>query len=202
MAITTYAELQTAIANWMNRTDLTTRIPEFIQLAEDDMNEVLRTRKQIQRSYTTLTGEFVAVPTDFLAFRNVDVTSGGKRYPVKYESPEYMDRKNDGSSGRPYFFTILGGEMQLYPPPDTGLRLDITYFQKIPSLSDTNTTNWVLDDHSKAYLHGALVHANQYVKNLQAAGEQNSQFRSALQSIQSADKRDKYSGSSLQIRLA
>ena len=38
MAIGTYAELQTAVANWLDRDDLTDRIPEFIALAEAKMN--------------------------------------------------------------------------------------------------------------------------------------------------------------------
>ena len=42
MAIGTYAELQTAVANWLDRDDLTDRIPEFIALAEAKMNRVLR----------------------------------------------------------------------------------------------------------------------------------------------------------------
>ena len=34
MAITTFSELKTAVANWLDRSDLTDRIPEFIALAE------------------------------------------------------------------------------------------------------------------------------------------------------------------------
>ena len=34
MALTTYSEPKTAIANWLDRSDLDDRIPEFIQLAE------------------------------------------------------------------------------------------------------------------------------------------------------------------------
>ena len=34
MAVTTYAELQTALDNWLARTDLQSRHPEFIALAE------------------------------------------------------------------------------------------------------------------------------------------------------------------------
>jgi hypothetical protein len=44
MAITTYAELQAAAANWLVRGDLTARIPEFITLAEARLNRVLRAR--------------------------------------------------------------------------------------------------------------------------------------------------------------
>ena len=42
MAITAYAELQTATANWLDRTDLTARIPEFIELSEANFNRVIR----------------------------------------------------------------------------------------------------------------------------------------------------------------
>lgn len=42
MAITTYQELQDAVSNWLDRSDLTTRIPEFISLAEGEMRRQLR----------------------------------------------------------------------------------------------------------------------------------------------------------------
>jgi len=44
MAIGNYSELNTAVANWLNRDDLTDRIPEFIVLAEARFNRVLRIR--------------------------------------------------------------------------------------------------------------------------------------------------------------
>ena len=44
MAINTYSTLQTAVANWLDRNDLTDRIPEFISLAEATFNRTLRLR--------------------------------------------------------------------------------------------------------------------------------------------------------------
>ena len=44
MAINTYSTLQTAVANWLDRNDLTDRVPEFISLAEATFNRVLRLR--------------------------------------------------------------------------------------------------------------------------------------------------------------
>ena len=37
MALTTYSELQAAVASWLHRDDLTAQIPDFIRLAEADM---------------------------------------------------------------------------------------------------------------------------------------------------------------------
>lgn len=44
MAISQYSELKTAVANWLGRSDLTSRIPEFIGLAEDRVYQRLRLR--------------------------------------------------------------------------------------------------------------------------------------------------------------
>ena len=35
MSMTTYDGLKASIANWLNRTDLATEIPDFIELAEN-----------------------------------------------------------------------------------------------------------------------------------------------------------------------
>jgi len=56
MAINTYATLQTAVANWLDRSDLTDRIPEFIALAEARMNRVLRLAIMLNVDETTLGG--------------------------------------------------------------------------------------------------------------------------------------------------
>ena len=50
MALATYSDLKTPIANWLNRSDLTTEISEdFIVLAEKDFNSKLRIRKMIDQ---------------------------------------------------------------------------------------------------------------------------------------------------------
>jgi hypothetical protein len=38
MAISTYTDLKTSIASWLNRDDLTSVIPDFISLAEAGIN--------------------------------------------------------------------------------------------------------------------------------------------------------------------
>ena len=52
MAITTYAELQTAVKNWSKRNDLDSIIPDFIRLAELRVNRNLRIRKMETRVTT------------------------------------------------------------------------------------------------------------------------------------------------------
>ncbi len=66
MALTTYTELKASIADWLNRTDLTTTIPDFISLAEAQIERTLRTRQMIVRANASFDSEYGAVPADFL----------------------------------------------------------------------------------------------------------------------------------------
>ena len=49
MAITNYTDLQTSIANFLARSDLTAQIPDFIKLAEVRLSRELESRSQEKR---------------------------------------------------------------------------------------------------------------------------------------------------------
>ena len=67
MAITTYAELQTAIGDWLNRADLDQKIPDFIRLAESTLNDVLRQADMVTQSTgVTITSGRATLPADAL----------------------------------------------------------------------------------------------------------------------------------------
>ncbi len=67
MALSTYAELKTGIANWLNRTDLTDEIADdFIKLTEADFNAKLRIRAMEQIDTITIDSETETVPTGLL----------------------------------------------------------------------------------------------------------------------------------------
>ena len=71
MAITTYSELKTAVANFLARSDLTTQIPDFITLAEARMSRELETRTQEKRAQasTAASDEYISLPTDLRKVR-------------------------------------------------------------------------------------------------------------------------------------
>ena len=69
MSITTYSELQQAIADWLERADLTARIPDFIALFEATANRRLRLRQQEAVASLTPSAGAAALPADFLGAR-------------------------------------------------------------------------------------------------------------------------------------
>ena len=103
MAITTYSELKTAIANFLARDDLTSVIPDFIQLAEATMSRELETRSQEKRATATLTAddEYIALPTDLREVREVKLNTTPITV-LTYYSPVALDQKfSSGGTGKP-----------------------------------------------------------------------------------------------------
>ena len=122
MALANYTELQASLANWLNRSDLTTEIAnDFIVLAEKDFNSKLRIRKQIAQTTITLTAgvETIALPSDFLQVRDFYILSGTQKYAMTYMTPPQMDQiRGTNTSGMPRVYTILGDTFRFSPIPD------------------------------------------------------------------------------------
>ena len=106
MAITTYSELKTAVANSLARTDLDSQIPDFISLAEARLSRELETRDQEKRAQATLTSgdEYTSLPTDLREVRQVKINTDPITV-LEYMSPVALDNTYSGSgTGRPQAF--------------------------------------------------------------------------------------------------
>ena len=190
MAISTYSDLQAAVGNWLNRTDLTDRIPDFIALSEAQMNRRLRVRQMVTRAEAILAGEFVDAPSDMLEPIQLalEISESDVRV-LQYLAPERLLAEKAGiiASGEPEFYTIIGGTLQLLPAPDTAYTNELTYYAKIPALA-SNPTNWLLDTYPDAYLYGALVHAAPYLVDDERVMTWGSMFQAALNDIQMSNR--------------
>ncbi len=160
MAITTYAELQTAVANWLDRSDLTDRIQEFISLAEVKLNRKLKLQTMETSETATVTAQtfdLTGLATRWRTVRNVYLDKDTDR-PLEYLTPDSFHQKYLGSvSGEPLAYTIEGNNMVFGPSPDATYTAKILYKGSIPALSDANTTNEFLDYHTDALMYGALM---------------------------------------------
>lgn len=196
MALTSYSELQTSIANYLNRTDLTAPIKDFITLTESKLNRVLRLRAMQKRvsTDTTASDAFVDLPSDFLEAVQFYVDSDPNTV-LDYVNPTEIELDNlREASGKPQQYTIMGSEFKLNPIPDAVYTLKLTYFAKIPALSDSNTTNFLLSNYPQVYLYGALVEAQPYIMNDERLTTWISLYNEAVQLVIRDDEQGRYSG--------
>ena len=90
--ITNYATLQSTIADYLNRADLTSQIQTFIQFAEADLNTRLRDRQMIVRAEATSNQEYVQLPSDWLEALNLQLVGG--KSPLRYITLDESDIVN------------------------------------------------------------------------------------------------------------
>lgn len=198
MAISTYAELVTALSNWLDRSDVSARAPEFIALAEDTINKRLRIRAMENRATATVSTEYVAMPTGFLEMRNFQLNTSPKTR-LDYATPENIDTFWTGSTtGKPRFYTFIGGEIQLAPSPDGSYTAEMDYYKKWDIATDL--TNWLLTNSPSVYLYGSLLAAEPFLKNDKRINVWGPLFEKALMDVETADSRERHGGSSLVIR--
>jgi hypothetical protein len=193
MAISTYAELKTAIADFLNRQDLTSAIPTFISLAEASINRDVRHWRMEKRVETTLDEQYENLPTDFIEALELSVDNNTRLTLISVA--EMQDRKEANSaSGKPRYYRVTADQFEFYPAPSEGYTLSLQYMAKTPALSDSNTSNWLLTNAPDVYLYGALVHSAPYLVDDPRIQVWATLYQSAVEALRLENDRAKHSG--------
>lgn len=188
MAITTFAELKSAVASWADRTDLTSVIPDFITLTEAAINNgdapndiaALRVREMETSGTVTVTSGEGPLPAGFVAMKRVWSATSSR--VLEYATPEwYLESYPSGDGGYPAFYTIIGANIVV------STDVSIIYYTKVAALSDSATTNWLLTKAPNVYLFGALFYLEVYAKNPEGAVGQRTLFANALAGLAKGD---------------
>lgn len=202
MALSTYAELKTSIGDWLNRSDLSATIPDFISLAEAQIERTLRTRQMIVRANASFDAEYGTVPSDFLETKSLKLTSTNPIKPLEFLSIDDMDsvRSQYTASGKPRFFTVVGNQFRIAPAPDGTYTAELIYFAKLTKLSNSVASNWLLASSPDIYLYGALLQAAPYLQDDARIQTWATLYERALNDLRTADDRGASSGGTLLTR--
>ena len=201
MAISNYTELQTAVANWLDRDDLTARIPEFIALAEARFNRVLRLRSMEtkQTASTAAAQRNYALPTNYIQMRNFQLNTSPLT-TLSYVTPEIYDRLWGGSSGgTPKFYTILADEISLGPIPGSVITMEMLFYKKFDNLSGSVATNWLITNAPDIYLYGTMLEAEPFIMNDERVQLWAAALERGVSDLQEQDNKDRHSGSALRV---
>lgn len=202
MPLDTYAELQSAVADFLDRQDLTAVIPTFISLAEADINRKLRDWRMETRTTLSASSQYTALPTNWLETIRLQVTGGTSEIQLASQGAlaEMRAAIND-QTGKPTHYAFTGGQLELFPTPDQAYDLDLVYVAKVPALSNAATSNWLLTTAPDVYLYGALMQSAPYLKDDARTAIWAGLYAEAIGGLNATSERARYSGANLRLRI-
>jgi hypothetical protein len=207
MALATYTDLKASVATFSGRQDLTTPIPDFIAIAHARINRVLRSHPRMQKRNDafSVTGEYVAVPTDFRELRSMYIQSS-PRQEIAMQYDNWV--ASETSVPIPRYVTIVGSTtpgveyFRFGPPPSGTLTVTIEYVAYLTAMSAGSDHNWVLDEHPEVYLYGSLVSLAAYMKDPEAAQGYQALYDAAIHELITAGRRTRASGPPIRTQPA
>ena len=198
----TYTSLKSSIADFLNRDDLTSVIPTWIELAEADFNRRIRHYEMEGRASAEIDTQYSARPSDWLETIRFQIIDGGT-FPIELASnAQIMEMRRNVSNvaGRPAYYAFVDGQFEVFPTPNQAYTSELIYYGKIPSLSGSLATNWLLGAHPDAYLYASLTHSAPYLQEDARLQTWSALAERAVNEIVETSKAAKYNGTGLRLR--
>lgn len=202
MALTTFTELNASIADWLERTDLTTQIVDLITLAEKKIYRNLRVRDMESALSVVIASGVAAMPSDFLELKHAYI-DGSPTVPLERKSITDLYEKYPvrSSHGKPRFIANNVSNFEFGPYPDTTYTVLGTYYARPTALSGSNETNFLITNYPDLIFFGSLVESVSLTGDSTRLTEWVAKYEDAEQSIKFEEKRQRFSGSPLRSVL-
>lgn len=189
MPLDSYDGLVASIGAWLMRDDLSAVIPDFISLAETDMNNRLRLRTQLVTATVDAAGG--DLPADAVHVQSVTLDGYGRlAFASGAENAEFTEGYRGGPAR---WFGIDGNKLVVSPTPANG-SLTLRYYARIPALGPVSQTNAVLEASPGLYLYGSLLQAAPYLLDDQRVQTWGTLYTQAADLLQASDDAAEFPG--------
>ena len=204
MSIATYGELKTAVANYLNRADLTAYIPDFITLGVQRINhgaempyqsQPLRIPAMQEQATGTIASGSIAFPTGFLEPIRVAVSSNGCSWSLNYIPPVSFS-EIENSTSPPVEYTYLDNAIKV---PGSASAYTLDYYKAFTAFSADADTNWLLTNAPGVLLYAALMESAPFLGADERINGWFGMLKSAISGLNRSTMRQ--GGGSLQVRV-
>ena len=196
MSISTYAELQTAVGNWLKRSDLSSSIPDLIMLGEKWVFRHARTRDMETEFNVTIASGVAALPSDFVAMKHAYI-DGTPITTLQSKSASWILLRYPlrQAADVPKFFAQDGSNLIFGPYPSSDYTVKGTYYKRLTSIQ--SSANALFTANPDLYLFAALAEAEPFIKNDKRAALWVAKRDEILRDVNGEDKSAMLSGGPL-----
>ena len=200
MAITSHTTLVAAVADWLDRSDLTSQIIDFVAFAEKKLYRKLRVSDMETAFTSTISSGVIPVPTGYLEMKNAYV-DGAPIQPLTRTNLSfiYENHKTRSATAKPVNFAREGTNFIFGPFPDSAYDIVGIYYKELDALSSSNETNFIITSSPQVLLYGALLEAEPFLQNDERIPIWKSKFDEALADLQLQDTNEALSGSPIAV---
>jgi len=194
----TFTDLKSDIVLfYKNRTDIAASANSIIAYSESYLNTKLRCREMETVVTLTPVSNVCTLPSDYLEYKRV-VEVASIRRRLEYITEDAVDAlyptRDSGLSSN---FTIVGNSLTALPMSSNDIEL--TYYQQIPALSESNTTNWLLTRFPNLYLHTGLMYAAELTKDEEQLTKEAVFVERLIGDLQGLDNRSKFGNAGITL---
>lgn len=194
MALANFTDLKTAIQDFANDSTVSTRLDDFVTLAESEMKADPNFRFSSMLIYGTLSmsppSQNVSLPTDFVQAIRLHV-NGNPQKIVEIVSPHELNRHYTSTVGKPSYAVITSTAMEFNRIPDSAYSLELLYY-RLTSLATSPGTNEAFPKYSSLYLYGSLKHAMAFLQQEEKMVFYQALYDKALATARRADQQRRY----------
>jgi len=194
-----HLQLKTAVAGWLQRSDMSSIIPTLVELAEARLSRELRLRSQLIITTLTTTASSIALPADFLEFKALVYSDGA---PLRIGTIEQvLNARASITTYQPTVAVVTGTDLQLGPAPSGSYIINAAFYAKFAALSADLDTNWLLTNHPGVYLWAVLAEASPWMQEDQRVAVWEAKLGQDMATLKAAERAAEYSGSGFEINL-
>ena len=167
-----YSEIQTNVADYLNRSNLTAKIKIFINSAQRKIERVGNFIGMEDEETDTLSeGDYqIDIPDTFKSTKSFWIEWEDRKYRVRKRTEDelfsvYSDLTID--TGRPLIFCPResDGTIWLRPTADQDYTYYHYFYKYVVDLASDDDTNWITNKYPELLIYMALLEAEPYLKN-------------------------------------
>ena len=204
-AIIDYDGLQAEILSWLHRTgdsDFEALAPGFVQFGERRIYRDLRVRQMETALSDTIAAGVIAVPDGYLEMKSAYINGAPARKLERKDAEWiYHNYPTRSADGTPKFFAREAGNFIFGPYPDSAYTVKGVYYKRLEPLSDSNTTNWLIDDAPDLILFASLCEAAPWMQDDQRIAIWEKKYDQIRARFQRNDEQEEFSGSPLAVTV-
>ena len=196
MALTTYAELKTALSTWTRRADITTYADDLITVAEGRIFKEVRSREMEAALSVLMASGVASVPADYVELKNAYI-DGTPIKNLERKSPEWILREYPlrSSSGKPGYIARDVDSFIFGCFPDSAYTVKGTYYKKLTAVS--SSVNSLFTNQPDLYLSACLAEAFRFLRNDNMTEYWDNRYMGIRDSISTQYRAEKVSGGPL-----